>query len=119
MSEKAESERKEKFLAKLSEESNYEIKNRFRFKKNTMNYADKRRMPVDDHKLVDMLRNQAEFRYRVNKEVPVYDPSQLATGFQNALLSYANEVSWGSFRDLLRDVGIRADNLIFYNAPDF
>jgi hypothetical protein len=44
-------------LAKLSEEENYNNKNRYRLQKQTLDYADKKRMPVDEQKLKDVLRN--------------------------------------------------------------
>jgi len=36
-----------KRLAKLSEEENFALKNRYRFDKTTMKYADKSKMPLD------------------------------------------------------------------------
>lgn len=37
----------EEKLAKISEEENFNLKNRYRHQKKTMDYADKKRMPVD------------------------------------------------------------------------
>lgn len=34
-----------------------------------MDYADKKRMPVNESKIVDMLRNQGEFRGRMDNEI--------------------------------------------------
>jgi len=50
-------------LAKLSEESNFQMKNRYRHDKFTMQYADKKRMPIDETSVRDMLRNQHIFRW--------------------------------------------------------
>jgi len=47
----------EKELAQLSEESNYALKNRYRHQRQTMDYADPRKMPIDETKVRDLLRN--------------------------------------------------------------
>ena len=46
-----------KELAKLSEEGNYEMKNRQRHQNRTMMHAKKERMPIDKAKVKDLLRN--------------------------------------------------------------
>lgn len=38
----------EKKLAKLSEEENFNAKNRYRLQRTKLDYADKKRMPVDE-----------------------------------------------------------------------
>lgn len=62
----------QKKLAKLSEEENYALKNRYRHQNKTMNYADKSRMPIDDSKVVDLLRFQGEFKHKIVKEIGTY-----------------------------------------------
>jgi len=37
-----------------------------------MNFADKKRMPVDERNVRDMLRNQHSFRDKASKEVRTY-----------------------------------------------
>jgi hypothetical protein len=37
-----------------------------------MDYADKRRMPIDESKLKDLLRNQGAFRERFASEIGTY-----------------------------------------------
>jgi hypothetical protein len=49
-------------LSKISEEENYAMKNRYQFDKETMNYADKTKMPIDKSKVKDLLRHQNIFR---------------------------------------------------------
>lgn len=44
-------------LAKISEDENYALKNRYRHQRQTMDYAEKKRMPVDATKVKDILRN--------------------------------------------------------------
>ena len=44
-------------LAKLSEEENFNSKNRYRLQRTKLDYADKKRMPIDETKLKDVLRN--------------------------------------------------------------
>jgi len=47
----------EKELAKISEEENFKMKNRYFVQKSKLDYADKKRMPVDESKLRDVLKN--------------------------------------------------------------
>jgi hypothetical protein len=44
-------------MAKISEEENFAVKNRFMHQKETMNFARKEKMPVDKRKVKDILRN--------------------------------------------------------------
>jgi hypothetical protein len=52
-------------LAKLSEEENFNAKNRYRLQRTKLDYADKKRMPIDEAKLKDVLRNQSTFKVAV------------------------------------------------------
>jgi hypothetical protein len=38
--------------------------------------------------------------------------------FENGILTYLNEATYGEMRDLIRDVGIHTDNMEFYNVGD-
>lgn len=67
----------EQELAKLSEESNYALKNRYRHQRQTMDYADPRKMPIDETKVRDLLRNQHLFRAKMDEEVGTYSALQL------------------------------------------
>lgn len=62
----------EKELARISEEENHALKNRYRHNRQTMDFAEKERMPVDETKVRDMLRNQHIFRNRMNVEIGTY-----------------------------------------------
>lgn len=53
----------EEELARVSEDANFQMKNRYRHQRFTMDYADKKRMPVDENSVRDMLRNQHIFRW--------------------------------------------------------
>jgi hypothetical protein len=44
-------------LAQVSEAENYALKNRYRHQRKTMDYAEKKRMPIDESKVKDLLRN--------------------------------------------------------------
>lgn len=59
--------RLEQSLAQLSEDENFNKKNRYRLQKTTMDFAEKKRMPIDEAKLKDVLRHKASFRYRINE----------------------------------------------------
>ena len=34
---------------------------------------------------------------------------------ENGVLTYLNEAAWGGMSDLVKDVGINSDSIIFYN----
>ena len=51
-----------KELAAVSEEENFNAKNRYRLNQKLLKYADKSRMPVDEATVRDLLRNQHNFR---------------------------------------------------------
>ena len=57
----------EQKLAKLSEEENYNSKNRYRLNRTKLDYADKKRMPIDESKLKDVLRNRPTFKVAIEK----------------------------------------------------
>ena len=44
----------------------YMLKNRYRFQKTTMDFADPKKMPIDESKVKDLLRNQHVFRDKMN-----------------------------------------------------
>jgi hypothetical protein len=71
-----------------------------------MKYAKKEKMPIDEIKVKDMLRNQNIVRNKINNEVGTYQQYQESTNFENGVLTYVNEASWGDIRDLLKDIGI-------------
>jgi hypothetical protein len=98
-------EAKEK-LAKLSEEENFALKSTYTHTKRTMQYAKKDKMPVDESKVKDLLRNQHIFRDRFKKDVGTYTGQREINSFENGLLTYVNEAAWGDLRDLLTDIGI-------------
>jgi hypothetical protein len=60
-------------LAKLSETANYDNKNRYRLQNRLLNYADKRRQPVDESKIKDLLANRITFKTRIEQEIGNYE----------------------------------------------
>jgi hypothetical protein len=109
------SNRLEAKLAKLSEEENFNSKNRYRLQRTKLDYADKKRMPIDDFKLKDVLRNRQTFKNLVVNEIDNYTPEIKNTQFEHGVLT---EATYGDMRDLVRDVGINNDNLEFVNVGD-
>jgi hypothetical protein len=105
----------EKRLAELSEVENHNLKNRYRHQRRTMDYADAKRMPVDERKVKDMLRNQHIFRHKANEEIGTYQQNIDNPQFENGVLSYLNEAAHGDMRALLNDIGMNRDNLQFMN----
>jgi arylamine N-acetyltransferase len=106
-------------LAKLSEEAHFEVKNRYRHDKKTMQFAEKRRMPVDEKSVRDMLRNQHLFRMKINKEIPNYNQWRDTSQFEHGLLTYLREGSYGELADLVKEVGIKRDTIPFYNLNEY
>lgn len=103
----------EQKLAKVSEQENYNVKNNYRHQQKTMKYADPKRMPVDENKVVDLLKNQHIFRNKLNKEVPNYTDRIQNHQFENGVLSYLSNIAKGEMLDLVREVGINRDSMQF------
>ena len=78
-----------------------------------MKYADPKRMPVDENKVVDLLKNQHIFRNKLNKEVPNYTDRIQNHQFENGVLSYLSNIAKGEMLDLVREVGINRDSMQF------
>ena len=108
-----------KELAEVSEAENFALKNRYRHQKTTMNFADKKRMPIDERSVRDMLRNQHHFRNKMRRELPTYTAQQENTQFEFGLLTYLREGAYGELGDLVKEVGIKRDTIPFYNLAEF
>lgn len=80
-----------------------------------MDYMDPKKMPIDEQKVKDLLRNQHIFRDRMNSEVGTYQRLQDNPQMENGVLTYLNEAAYGEMKDLVRDVGINHDSINFYN----
>lgn len=102
-------------LAQVSEAENYALKNRYRHQRKTMDYAEKKRMPIDESKVKDLLRNQHIFRDKMNSEIGTYQKLQDNPQMENGVLTYLNEAAYGEMKDLIRDVGIKTDEIPFHN----
>jgi hypothetical protein len=105
-------------LAKISEEQNLMNKNRFYLDKNVMKFADKKRMPIDELKVKDMLRNQHLVRQKIVDEVGTYREFFENTSFEQGVLTYVNEAAWGDMRDLLKDIGINRETVQYSNVSE-
>lgn len=108
----------ERKLAKISEEEHFNQKNRYRLQRKTLDFAEKKRMPVDESKLKDVLKNKTTFKNRIENEIGTYDHMIKNPQFENGVLTYLNEATYGEMRDLVRDVGIHTDNMEFFNVGD-
>ena len=51
-------------------------------------------------------------------EIKTYEEFIRNPQFENGLLSYLNEASYGEMRDMIRELGIVNDNLEFVNVGD-
>lgn len=103
----------ERRLAKLSEEERYALKNRYRHQWQTMNYADKKRMPIHESKVVDVLRNSHLYRGKIVEQIPTFEKELNETQMNNGVLSYLNEAAYGELRELVNEVGIRDETIPF------
>ena len=100
-------------MAKLSEEERYALKNRYRHQWRTMQYADKKRMPIHQDKVVDVLKNSHIYRQKIVDQIATFEKHQDNIQMQNGVLAYVNEAAYGELRDLLVDVGIKDDTIPF------
>lgn len=105
----------ERELAKLSEEQNFALKNRYRHQRQTLDYAEKKRMPIDQSKVRDLLRHQHIFREKIESQIDTLTALETNTQLENGLLTYLNEAAYGDMKALIRDVGINNNTLEFYN----
>ena len=83
-----------------------------------MKYADPKRMPVDENKVVDLLKNQHIFRKKLNDEIPNYTEQKQNHQFENGVLTYLSNVAKGDMLDLVREVGINRDSMDFTSIQD-
>ncbi|MFN9910337.1 MAG: hypothetical protein ACK56F_30200 [bacterium] len=57
----------------MSEEENFNTKNRYRLNRTKLDYADKKRMPIDESKLKDVLKNRPTFKVAIENEIGNYE----------------------------------------------
>lgn len=63
-------------MAKISEEEHFNQKNRYRLQRTKLDFAEKKRMPIDEQKLKDVLRNRPTFKTKIEEEINTYDHIQ-------------------------------------------
>lgn len=105
-------------LAKVSEDENFALKNTWMHNKKTMKFADKKKMPIDKRRVVDLLRHQNVFKGKIIEELDTYFEFQNNPNFENGILTYVNEASWGDLKELLLDVGISRHNTTHININE-
>ena len=105
-------------LARISEDENYALKNRYKHQQDTMQYAEASKMPIEETKVKDLLRYQNLFREKVLEEMQVYGEDKNGKQLQHGILTYVNEASWGDLRELLKDVGINKYSINFHNVAE-
>lgn len=97
---------KEADLAKIVEEENFNQKNRYRLDKLQLEYADKKRMAIDQSKLKQVLQHHDQFRSKFDDEIGTYQEWKKNTEFQNKALGIFHETAFGSMRKLREEIGI-------------
>jgi hypothetical protein len=95
---------REEQLAQLSERTNYETKNYYRHKLRTLQFADKKRMPVEETKVRDMLRNQHIFRDKINQECGTYHEQMENQEWKKYAMYGLREAAAGQMAELLDDI---------------
>lgn len=103
-------------IAKISETEHYNVKNRYRHQRRTLDYADKKRMPTDERTVRDMLRNQHIVRWAMEEELPTYEHLRNNRQFEYGLLQYLFEGSCGELAELVKEVGIKRDSIPYMNV---
>lgn len=83
-----------------------------------MEYADKKRMPIDERKVKEILRNRPALVSQMREEIDTYEPYRDKNQFSNGVLSYLNESAFGDMRALMDDVGIVNAAIPFMNVSD-
>ena len=107
-------------LAKLSETEHFKKKNYYRHQRETLDYAEKKRQPVDEKTVRDMLRNQHIVRWKIEKELPTYSSMINSSQFEYGLLQYLYEGSLNTeLGELVKEVGIRRASIPYYNLEKF
>ena len=83
-----------------------------------MAFADKKRMPIDERKVKEMLRHQNEFRAKIEKEIPNNEEFKRHKQFEYGVLTYVAEAAHGEMKDLLNEVHVRKELLPFQNYAE-
>lgn len=105
-------------MAKISEKERFAAKNYFLHNKRTLEFADKRKMPVDERKVKEMLRHQNEFRLNIEDQIPNFERVKRKTQYKYGLLLYLAESAAGEVKELLDEVYVRPDTLPFINYAE-
>lgn len=106
-------------LAAVSERENFNAKNHFRLKKQQLQYIDKKRQPVEESSVRDLLRNQHLYRIKMQEEVPNYENLRNNSQFEHGLLNYLSEGSMGEMKELVKELGITRGAIPFYNMTQY
>ena len=96
----------ERELAKIVEEENFNQKNRYRLDKMQLEFADKKRMAIDQSKLKEVLQHHDQFRTKFDDEIGTYQDWKKNTEFENKALGIFHETAYGSMRKLREEIGI-------------
>lgn len=75
-------------------------------------------MPIDESKVLDLLKNQHLFRSKIADEINTYLPEMQNTQMENGVLTYLSNAAYGDMQDLIREVGIHRDSIPFTTAND-
>jgi len=80
-----------------------------------MDWADKSRMPVDERKVREILRNQHIVRNKAVNEIRNFEADEKNPMLEHGLLQYVNDAAYGDLKDLISDVGINQESIPFIN----
>ncbi len=76
-------------------------------------------MTVEHDKLIDALKNEESFRSKIEGEVRNFESLKDKHGVKDALLMHIVDGANGSFANMLKDVGIKKEELDFMTMEDY
>ena len=75
-------------------------------------------MTVDKSTLKDLFKNRSEFREKIMGEVPTFESFQNSDSFENQLSVFMVSGAHGDFKMLLKDIGLKKEDLKFNRVSD-
>lgn len=65
------------------------------------------------------MQNKPTFKAKIEDEIGNYEQYRKNPQFEYGILTYLTEATMGEMRDLINEVGIRQDNMEFFNVGDY
>lgn len=75
-------------------------------------------MPIDEMKVKDLLANRLSYKVNIQTEIDTYESFRKNPQFENGLLTYIADASYGDMLELVKDLEIVPEKLEFLNIGD-